>query len=222
MPIDFHIEDDGTVIVNCSRKAVQKMCYENYISKLSVGDIIDAHVMKIVGYGIFCDIGCGIIALLPTNSISVTHIVNPMVELKGISTLKVIVKAIREDGKIELTHKELLGTWKEQIAQFAEGDLVKGTVLSVEDYGVFIRLSQNLSGLAEVPEGLELNSGDTVSVRIQSIQDKNMKVKLSIVEKIEDNEDKTIRFKYYVNEPHITDWVYSTETAKKQISSHFE
>jgi small subunit ribosomal protein S1 len=198
------------------------MCYENYISKLSVGDIIDAHVTKIVGYGIFCDIGCGIIALLPTNNISVTHIVNPTVELKGLSTLKVIVKSIKEDNKIELTHKELLGTWKEQIAQFAEGDLVKGTVLSVEDYGVFIRLSQNLSGLAEVPETIELKPGDIVSTRIQSIQDKNMKVKLSVVEKIEDNDDKLIKFKYYVNEPHITDWVYSTETAKKQISSHFE
>lgn len=219
IPISIRKEDD-LFIVDCSRKQVQKICYDNYISNLTPGDVIDAYVLKIMNYGIFCDIGCGIVALLPTNNISVTHIVNPAIELRGISTLKVVVNHIDENYRVELTHKELLGTWEEEVASFNEDDVTYGTVLSVEEYGVFVRLSQNLSGLADITE-LELKPGDLVSVRIQSIQNRNMKIKLTIIDKAGTAADKTMRFKYYITEPHIKDWVYSTATAKKQIESHF-
>ena len=219
IPISIRKEDD-LFIVDCSRKQVQKICYDNYISNLTPGDVIDAYVLKIMNYGIFCDIGCGIVALLPTNNISVTHIVNPAIELRGISTLKVVVNHIDENYRVELTHKELLGTWEEEVTSFNEDDVTYGTVLSVEEYGVFVRLSQNLSGLADVTE-LELKPGDLVSVRIQSIQNRNMKIKLTIIDKVGTVTDKPMRFKYYVKEPHIKEWVYSTATAKKQIESHF-
>lgn len=219
IPISIRKEDD-IFIVDCSRKQVQKICYDNYISNLTPGDVIDAYVLKIMNYGIFCDIGCGIVALLPTNNISVTHIVNPAIELRGISTLKVVVNHIDENYRVELTHKELLGTWEEEVASFNEDDVTYGTVLSVEEYGVFVRLSQNLSGLADITE-LELKPGDLVSVRIQSIQNRNMKIKLTIIDKVGAANDKPMRFKYYITEPHIKDWVYSTATAKKQIESHF-
>ena len=74
--------------------------------------------------------------------------------------------------------------------------------------------------MADVTE-LELKPGDLVSVRIQSIQNRNMKIKLTIIDKIGTATDKPMRFKYYITEPHIKDWVYSTATAKKQIESHF-
>lgn len=219
IPISIR-KEDGIFIVDCSRKQVQKICYDNYISNLTPGDVIDAYVLKIMNYGIFCDIGCGIVALLPTNNISVTHIVNPAIELRGISTLKVVVNHVDENYRVELTHKELLGTWEEEAASFNEDDVTYGTVLSVEEYGVFVRLSQNLSGLADVTE-LELKPGDLVSVRIQSIQNRNMKIKLTIIDKVGTAADKPMRFKYYITEPHIKDWVYSTATAKKHIESHF-
>lgn len=219
IPISIR-KEDGIFIVDCSRKQVQKICYDNYISNLTPGDVIDAYVLKIMNYGIFCDIGCGIVALLPTNNISVTHIVNPAIELRGISTLKVVVNHVDENYRVELTHKELLGTWEEEVTSFNEDDVTYGTVLSVEEYGVFVRLSQNLSGLADVTE-LELKPGDLVSVRIQSIQNRNMKIKLTIIDKVGTATDKPMRFKYYITEPHIKDWVYSTATAKKQIESHF-
>ena len=114
----------------------------------------------------------------------------------------------------------MLGTWEEESSSFKEDDVTYGTVLSIEQYGIFVRLSQNLSGLADVVD-FELKPGDTVSVRIQSIQSKNMKIKLSIIEKIDSTLDKPMRFKYYTTGSHIKDWVYSTDTAKKQIESHF-
>ena len=212
-------KEDGQIKVHCSRKEAQKDCYENYISKLSPGDITDARIVRIENYGVFCDIGCGFVALLPTNNISVTHVVNPKEMLENISRLKVVVKEINTDGKIQLTHKELLGTWAEEASKFSRGDTVCGAVLSVEEYGVFIRLSQNLSGLAAPTQDIKINTGDLVSVRINSISDKSMKIKLTIIDKI-DNCSESVRFKYYKTEGNIKEWVYS-DTGKKRISTTF-
>lgn len=218
IPISVDKRDD-IYVVKCSRKEAQKECFDNYISKLIPGDIIDARIVKINNYGTFCDIGCGIIALLPTNYISVTHIIEPIKMLRQTSRLKVVVKNIDEDYKIQLSHKELLGTWEEEASKFNEEDIVCGTVLSVEDYGVFVRISQNLSGLAEIPN-IEVKPGDTVSVKITNIKPFNMKVKLVILEKCEQTEQQT-KFNYYIDSGHIKQWNYSTETAKKQIRTEF-
>lgn len=213
-------KDDTTFIVECSRRDAQLECYNNYISKLSPGDVIPAKLVRVENYGVFCDIGCGIIALLPTNNISVTHIINPKEALACVKQLSVVVKEIDENHRIQLSHKELLGTWREEASKFKDGEVVCGTVLSIEDYGVFVRLSQNLSGLAE-PTNINLKYGDTVSVMINNIIDTNMKIKLSIIEKIEDAEPERLKFTYTQHDGHIKEWVYSTEQAKKQIKTVF-
>ena len=217
-PTEITDNGDGTYTVSCSRKLAQQTCYENYISKLTPGDIIDAKITSVENYGTFCDIGCGIIALLPTKLISVTHIINPKEILGGMSRIKVVVRRVKPDGKIELTHRELLGTWKEEASKFAVGLTVAGTVLSIESYGVFIRLSQNLSGLAKIPEDMNLKPGDVVAVRISSIYEETLKVKLTIVNEIRDRKE-DLKFKYYITDGHIDKWVYAD--TKKLIQTDF-
>ena len=57
--------------------------------------------------------------------------------------IRTVVRAI-EGTRITLTHKELLGTWAENAAQFHAGETVAGIIRSVEPYGVFVELSPNL------------------------------------------------------------------------------
>jgi len=215
-------EKNGTYVVECSRRESQKMCYENYVSTLKPGDVIDAYFVKATSYGVFCDIGCGIIAFLYTNNISVTHTVDTVAEFRNISKMKVVIKSIDSNYKIELTHKELLGTWEEEVSNIEEGDVVSGTVLSIEEYGVFIRISQNLSGLADRNYDFDLNVGDTVSVRILKIIDKNMKIKLNIISKI-DSKEYNNRYNFvYRNVPeHIDKWVYNTPASTKKVETIF-
>lgn len=223
IPISIKNIEEGKYEVECSRKIAQEICYDEYISRLIPGDIIDAKVVKIERYGVFCDIGCGIVALLPTNYISVTHIVDPRDVLSTIKKLKVVVRQIQDDGKIQLTHKELLGTWDEEISKFKEGQTVCGAVISIKDYGIFVRISQNLSGLANIPGDIEVKPGDIVSVHISSITRENMKVKLNIIDKISDNSEQ-LSFKYYVEGPHIDKWVYTSKDSKsnkRQIETDF-
>ena len=46
-------------------------------------------------------------------------------------------KIFLDNDCITLTHKELLGTWEENIAMFQTGETVAGIIRSVEPYGIF-------------------------------------------------------------------------------------
>lgn len=204
--------------ITLSRKAAQRDCYENYVSKFEIGQVIDAMATYVESYGIFCDIGCGIPALMPIENVCTTRINNPKESLKGVHHMKAVVKSV-ENGKITLSHKELLGTWEDEAAKFELGDTVSGIVRIVEDYGVFVQLTPNLVGLADVYP--DVNCGDSVSVYIKNIVPDKMKIKLMIISK-NDKFDERIHFEYKLPESgFIRDWVYSPDNASKRIESHF-
>lgn len=214
---DIVEDQDGKTKAILSRKQAQQDCYENYVSKLQVGQVIDARITHIEKYGAFCDIGCGLIALLPIEHFCVARIKDPKTALKHFKNLKVIVKDIDESGKILLTQKELLGTWEEEAAKFKPGDVVVGTVRLVEKYGIFVELTPNLAGLAEGVEGVE--AGDVVSVFIKSIIPDKMKVKLLIVD-ADSTASPFIKLDYRIPEDRfVKRWVYSPDNSSKVIES---
>lgn len=217
--INIEESEDGHYNVTLSRKQAQKECYDNYISKLKVGQVVSCRVTHIEEYGAFCDLGCGVIALLPVENFCIARIREPKKTLSKYKNLKVVVKSIDENGRIILTQKELLGTWEEEAAKFKSGDTVAGTVRLVEDYGIFIELTPNLAGLAEPVNGV--NVGDTVSVFIKSIIPDKMKIKLLIVD--HSNPDSKIFMKLHYRLPEsgfVTHWVYSPKNSSKLIESH--
>ncbi len=216
--IDFMDDEAGNRTAILSRKRVQEECTENYIKNLSPGDIIDAKITHNESFGSFCDIGCGISALLPIDSISVSRIPHPNVRFSVNTMIKAVVKNIDEMGRVTLSHKELLGTWEENAENFRAGQTVGGIVRSIEKYGVFIELSPNLAGLAEFSDAV--CEGDSASVYIKSINPEKMKIKLSIVDSFPDDNSK-MPVKYYYSGDHMDFWQYSPEVCDKNIESVF-
>lgn len=214
-------KENNTVTAICSRAEAQKECYEQYISKLTPGDIVKAHVTHIEDYGIFCDIGNGIIALLPIENISIIRITNPKKVLRTWKDLYAVVKSIDELGRITLTHKELIGTWESEVSKFKVGETVPGIVKTIEPYGVFIQISQNLSGLAEVNKNVRLE--DKVNVYIKDINAETMKVKLAIVSSETPDPDfiTKIKFNYTQKKGRIEHWQYSPKGCNKQVGTRF-
>lgn len=208
---------DGTFTAVLSRRAVQEECMENFISTLCPGDIIPAKVTHLEQFGAFVDIGCGIPSLIPIDSISISRISHPSDRFTPYQNIRVIIKGT-SGGKILLSHKELLGTWEENAAQFSYGETVSGTVRSVEDYGIFVELAPNLAGLAEPKENVQ--AGDNASVYIKAVIPEKMKVKLIIVDVFK-GQHKEPSFKYFYNEDHISHWVYSSPNSGKLIESYF-
>ncbi len=200
-----------------SRRAAQEKCRNVFIKSLIPGDIIDAKITHLESFGAFCDIGCGIIALLPIDSISVSRISHPRDRFRTGDTIKAIIKSIADDGKITLSHKELLGTWQEHADKFSAGQTVSGVIRSVEDYGVFVEITPNLAGLAEPKSDCFI--GQKTSVYIKSIIPEKMKVKLIIIDNFDS--DYSPKIEYFNNENHIDSWYYSTENCFKQIYTVF-
>ena len=134
-------------------------------------------------FGAFVDLGCGVTSLIPLENISVSRIPHPSARFRvGQDILVCVTDVDPTANRFYLTHKELLGTWLENAAAFAPGDTVTGIVRSIRDYGAFIELTPNLSGLADWRG--DLSPGDRVSVYIKSIRPEGRKIKLQVVENL--------------------------------------
>lgn len=213
----FTQDEQGNLMAVLSRRKVQEDCISEYISNLVPGDVIPARVTHLEQFGAFVDIGCGVPSLIPIDAISVSRISHPADRFKVGQEIKVVVKAV-QNGRVWLSHKELLGSWEENAAMFSAGQTVSGIVRSAESYGVFIELAPNLAGLAEPRENLF--PGQNATVYIKALIPEKMKVKLIIVDLPEERPElKPIR--YFTDASHIDRWVYSSEASGKLIQTVF-
>ncbi len=222
-PICFTVEritedSSGKPLAILSRKRAQLRCKRLKLDKLVPGDIIPARITHFEPFGAFLDVGCGCAALLPIDSISVSRISHPRDRFGCGDDIKVIVKS-NENGRITLTHKELLGTWEENAALFSQGQTVSGIIRSIEEYGVFVELTPNLAGLAEPKEGVF--PGQRASVYIKNLLPEKMKVKLIIIDAFDQGEAKPRPPKLFFDGEHINKWVYSPEGCGKYIFTDF-
>ena len=216
--LEIENSQDGTPFAILSRRLAQEECSKNYISSLHSGDVIDAVVTHLEPFGAFCDIGCGISALLPIDGISVSRIPHPAARLRINESIKTIVRSIDEKGRITLTSKELLGTWEENAAMFSVGETVPGIVRSIENYGIFVELTPNLAGLAELTDGIE--AGQQCSVFIKNIIPEKMKLKLIIVDSFNASYPEPVT-KYFFSGTHMDRFVYSPDCCPRKIESVF-
>ena len=215
----FQTQPDGSLLPILSRRAVQKRCMEEKILQLHPGDIIDARVTHLEPFGCFVDIGCGISSLIPIDAISVSRIAHPRDRFRPGFDIKAVVRQVDPDGRVNLTHKELLGSWEENAALFSPGQTVAGIIRSVESYGVFVELTPNLAGLAEPKEGAF--PGQHASVYIKSLLPDKMKVKLILVDSFEAQYPPQ-EPRYFVESDHMDRWQYSPDCASRIIETRFD
>ncbi len=224
-PVQFKITDitedaAGKVTAHLSRRAAQKECFEKYISTLVRGDIIPARVTHLEPFGAFCDIGAGLVSLLTVDKISVSRISHPSDRFRSGEYIDALVHSVSDSGRIYLTHRELLGTWEENAAEFSAGQTVTGIIRSVEEYGVFVELAPNLAGLAELYPNA--TPGDACSVYIKNIIPERMKIKLVLIDTFGRAELSPCR--YFIDTSkvkHISQWRYSPDGCKKTVGTDF-
>lgn len=181
--VQFKVKDVGNNgIAILSRKDVQSEALNWVKNDLSVGDIVTGIVKRVESYGVFIEIGGGVVGLAHIEDLSVARIKSAFERVSIGQKLEVMVKSIdRESGKLILSYKELLGTWEENADKFDVGQRTKGIVRETEKHknGIFIELLPNLVGMAEYVDGLEY--GQEVNVYIKRIDYERRKVKLLVV-----------------------------------------
>lgn len=171
----------GKPYMTLSRRAAQEQAIAYLLENSGPGTVLPAKVSHLETFGVFVDLGCGVTSLIPLENISVSRVQHPSDRFWVGQDILVVVTAVDPAAcRFYLSHKELLGTWMENAAHFAPGEAVPGIVRGVKEYGVFVELAPNLSGLAEWRG--DVNPGDAVSVYIKSIRPDTRKIKLQIIQ----------------------------------------
>lgn len=177
--IQFKIKENNENNLILSRKDLQKDIVASIKRDLQEGQIINGIVKNITSYGAFIDIGGGVVGLVHIEDLSVSRIKSPFDRVKIGQKLNIMVKSIdRDTGRVSLSYKDTLGTWKENADKYSVGMQAKGIVRQTEKNknGIFVELTPNLVGMAEYKEGLSY--GDKVNVFIKKIDYEKQKVKL--------------------------------------------
>ena len=208
-PVCFQVIGEGDGQYLFSRARVQQKALNYLMENLLPGDVICARVTHLEPFGACVDIGCGLTSLVGIEHISVSRIAHPAERFYPGQWIHVAVRGVDPSmGRVHLTHRELLGTWLENARRFSPGETVSGVVRGNEDYGVFVELNPNLSGLAERKEGVA--SGDGVSVYIKSILPEKMKIKLILIDKLEKTPSTLIRPEdYQITQGRLQHFLYS-------------
>ena len=178
--------------IKVSRKMViaeqLKAARDEQFSTLALGEIVEGEVVHIEKYGAFVRFG-SLEGLVHISEIS--HL--PVANVEDALTVgqKVSAKVIKIDGtKLQLSIKATLMTPFEQFASTHQvGDVLDGQVVRLMDFGAFVEVAAGVEGLVHLSElswdhkaklDEVVSEGQTVRVRILSMDNKNHRLALSI------------------------------------------
>lgn len=161
------------------------------MSKLEKGQVLEGTVKNITDFGAFMDLG-GLDGLLYITDISWGRISHPTEVLKLDQKINVVVLDFDDEKKrISLGLKQLTPhPWDVLAENIAEGNIVKGKVVNIEDYGAFLEIQPGVEGLVHVSEITWANTpinakeffklGDEHEAKVVTLDKASRKMSLSI------------------------------------------
>ncbi len=167
------------------RKAAAKAAL---LATIKAGDVIDGTVKNITDFGAFVDLG-GADGLLHISEMGWGRTESPKKAYKSGETLRVMIKEISDD-KIALTRKfPDENPWVLALTKYAVGNVVKGKVARLADFGAFVNLEPGIDALLHVSqisnERVEkpsdvLKVGDEIEAKVTDLNAAEKKISLSI------------------------------------------
>src|SRR6476661_6915368 len=167
------------------------------IGKLEKGQVLEGTIKNITDFGAFLDLG-GLDGLLYITDISWGRINHPSEILKMDQKLNVVVLDFDDDKKrISLGLKQLTPhPWDTLSEGLKEGEIVKGKVVNIEDYGAFLEIMPGVEGLVHVSEITWANTpinakeffklGDEYEAKVVTLDKDARKMSLSIKQLTQD------------------------------------
>ena len=174
------LENNGEIELILSKKMLELKVRRWMYMHLKAGMKLKGVVISVTEYAAFVDVGGGVTGILKVQDMSDLMLQSAADMFRVGQRIQVVVKRYdRDTGRIELSYKELLGTFEENVKKLKEGDIVEGIIRNRIKTGVFVELKPNLVGLAEHVNGIEY--GQKVLVSIKKINIEKKKIKLIII-----------------------------------------
>lgn len=176
--------------LSLSVKEVYGDPWEDIKSQLEVGDTIKVTVSNIEPYGAFVDLGNDIEGFLHVSEVSWDkNVKSPGDYIAVDEEINVeVIEIDMENKRLRVSLKSLLPKpFEDFCSKYKDGDIVKGTVTTVTDFGAFIKIDK-IEGLLHNEDAFwevgkkckdELKVGDEVEVKIIKIDRDKERVSLS-------------------------------------------
>ncbi|RJO63986.1 MAG: 30S ribosomal protein S1 [Candidatus Omnitrophota bacterium] len=173
---------------------------------LKVGSIYPGLVKAITDFGAFIDLG-GVDGLLYITDMSWSKISHPSEVVAVGDKIEVLILNVdKESGKISLGLKQRFpDPWQDIETKYSVGAKVKGKIVNIVPYGIFVEIENGIEGLIHISEiswtkkisnPVELFAiGDTIESHVISIDKDARKIALSI-KQLEQNPWQDIEGKY--------------------------
>src|SRR3989338_8676841 len=147
------IEDESGMVVLSKRKAERQKCWDDLVSSAQEGSVVEGKIFKKVRGGFMVDIGME--AFLPASLVDIKPVKN-LDQFLGQNCQFVIVKINHKRKNIVVSRKDYLEREKEatrsrMVKQLAVGQVIKGRVKNITDFGAFIELG-GIDGLLHITD----------------------------------------------------------------------
>ena len=180
-------------LILSERQAVQErrdVMKERLIEELSEGEVRRGRVSSICDFGAFVDIG-GADGLVHLSELSWSRVRHPSEVLRVGQEVDVYVLGINaQEKKIALSIKRTQAEpWSRVAAAYEVGQLVRGTVTQLANFGAFARIEDGIEGLIHVSELVDdrvthpkqvVSEGDELLLRIIRIDPQRRRMGLSL------------------------------------------
>lgn len=185
--------------------AVKEKLRRELLDRIKEGDTIEGTVKNVTDFGAFIDLG-GVDGLLHISEMSWGRTENPKKIYKIGDSVKCFIKEINGE-KIALSVKYPdLNPWNNVAVKYAIGNVVKGTVARMTDFGAFVQLEDGIDALLHVSQISKehinkpsdvLSVGQEVEAKVVDMNEADKKISLSMKallydEKQADEEEETV------------------------------
>lgn len=155
------------------------------------GDIVLGEVKNIVDFGAFVDIG-GVDALLHIGDIAWHKVDKPADILHVGDKIKVkVLKIDTQSGKVSVGLKQLFPhPWESVENKYKKGEVVKGKIVNITAFGIFVELEQGVEGLVHISEvdwknpkevlNKKYKIGDIIEAKVLEVNKEEKRISLSI------------------------------------------
>lgn len=184
------VEEESLIL--SKRKVDAKKAWELLEADFAAGKTIEAEIKDVVKGGLVVDLG--VRGFIPASLVE-DHFVEDFSDYKGKTLTLKIVEMDKETNRLILSHRAVLQGEKEQVKQnrlseIQPGQTLTGAVQRLTDFGAFVDLG-GIDGLVHVSQLSHqhvnkpsdvISEGETVTVKVLSVDRENERVSLSIKE----------------------------------------
>lgn len=153
-------EEDNKIIF--SEKDVWNKKQRPALDKYNIGSVVDGRITAITNFGVFVSFGENIEGLIHISELAWQRIDSPNEMYKVGDKIKAEIISI-DGAKVFLSAKKLLrDPWLEASSKYKSGQIVEGTILKINPFGLFVKLDEEIHGLAHISQ-LNLEQGKKIS-----------------------------------------------------------